>query len=977
MNKINFNDNWEYTTVDVEFNKDFARNMTLFSAVTLPHDYSVENPFDKTNPSGNRGGYLPTTTLWYRKYFEVSKVECGSYFVLFDGVYNNATVYINGIEVTHNEYGYLGFCVDIRQQITDGVNLIAVKVDGSKEPSSRWYNGQGIFRNVWLMTGGEAYIKNDGVYLKQILCDSDEAVVHTEVKLVTLTSKIVSALIKIKDIEDNVISVARNEVQTIAGENILKTELKIKSPTMWDCENPYLYSCIVEILNENDMILDSYELKLGLRTTEFVPNKGFYLNGKHTLFKGVCLHHDGGCVGAAVPKALWHKRLLMLKDMGCNAVRTSHNPFSPEFYDLCDELGIMVIDEIFDGWEKPKVAYDYSTIWEKCHVKNLQDFIVRDRNHPSVVMWSIGNEVIAMNPEITNELMAIVRELDDTRRITAGVLGTSEVSESNRAILDVAGYNDGGGGCFIYEFDHQKRENQLLIATESPHTVQTRGYYRTQTWWRDKGQPRKEIENLTEQEIFFDQNIHYNSSYDNSGVRLCARDSWELVETLPYLCGEFRWTGFDYIGEANPMAWPTKTHDFGIIDTANFPKDHYYFYKSVWSDTPFVHILPHWTHTDMPLGTVVPVWVYTNAECAELFVNGESLGIKKKHGTRELEWLVPYYEGTITATGYIESKAICTATHATAGQPVKIAVTNEPLPQCEEKQISQLTFMVQDGQDVFVPYSNNITGIYLSPNVQLLGSDNGAIDDMTPYKSQQRRAFNGLGMYLVEYDTTLQSYAIITSVLGRQFFEDCTQVAICIDTIALSDVLVGDYTVYYTTDTSTPSERSQRYSKPFSIDNTTTVRTAVYHEGVKIIELSELFVKGLPEKIIDTEHGNKPLALPQTNGKLAEILIGEWRNNACSYILNADGTVERKLGITQDVIGSWWCELSENSNSYLGEILLSTARKFAITLDCDNKDELRLDNSGGQMGNIVVNINTVTLKRNKTMINRQVQNIKF
>lgn len=593
MQKLPFHENWEYSNIDFEGNKEIAAQKTLFKPVTLPHDYTVENPFDKQNPSGHQGGYVRTGTLWYRKWFVWDTRTAPTVQVLFEGVYNNSTVYLNGVQVGGRPYGYSSFTVDLSEHIRKGINLLAVRIDGTKEPSTRWFNGQGITRPVWLMLGAQVHFETDGIYVHTQYDDvKKQAALRVECRIMNRSSCREGTLnISIKAPSGAIVAEEQLDVDLARQENILACNLNMDTPALWSCDTPELYTCQASICTKETGDTDAAEVRFGVRSTEFRPNEGFYLNGEHTLLKGVCLHHDGGCVGAAVPGALWKKRILQLKKMGCNAIRTAHNPFDPAFYDICDEVGMMVLDEAFDGWDINKVQYGYGTIWDEWHERDLSDFIVRDRNHPSVILWSIGNEVLKMNPEITKELMGVIRRLDDTRPITAGVQQCSEVSDANRALLDVAGYNDGGGACFIYERDHEKRPEQLFIATEAPHSFQTRGFYRTQTWWRDKNQPRKEIENLTKEEIFFDQNIHYNSSYDNSGVRTCARDSWSFVEQYPYLCGEFRWTGYDYVGEAFPYTWPSKTHNFGVIDTANFPKDHYYLYQSMWCEEKMLHIL--------------------------------------------------------------------------------------------------------------------------------------------------------------------------------------------------------------------------------------------------------------------------------------------------------------------------------------------------------------------------------------------------
>lgn len=945
MKKINFNKNWEYTNIDVETNKDLGISMTVFEPVQLPHDYTVENPFDKINPSAHQGGYVRTGTLWYRKFYTVKSLG-KPVFLLFEGVYSNSTVYVNGIEVGGREYGYSSFCVEITEALKLGLNLIAVKVDGTKEPSTRWFNGQGITRNVWLMEGDSVYIKNDGVYLNPLYQGQGKTLVPVEITVVAKEKWDGELNINVEFQNSKILNITE-KIHLQQGENTVKTELALEETKLWSVEEPSLYSCKIEIGE------DQMELNFGVRTLEFKPNEGFFLNDVHTYIKGVCMHHDGGAVGAAVPKSLWKKRILMLKDMGCNAIRTSHNPFDPSFYDLCDELGMLVMDEAFDGWDIPKVKFGYSTIWEKCHVQDVEDLIIRDRNHPCVFMWSIGNEVLDMNPEITKELMEIIRNLDNTRKITAGVQQTTETSDLNRSILDVAGYNDGGGACFIYEDDHKKRPEQLLIATEAPHSFQTRGFYRTQTWWRDKNQPRKEIENLTEEEIFFDQNINYNSSYDNSGVRTCARDSWELVEKLPYLCGEFRWTGFDYIGEAFENLWPTKTHSFGVIDTANFPKDHFYLYQSMWKEEKMLHILPHWTHRYMEEGTLIPVWVYTNLDEVELFLNGKSQGKKKKGDLKNLQWLVPYEKGEIVARGYENNQLILEKVVKTSGSPTDIKVQVEEMSEDDGTKLAQITFESVDEKGNFVPYSNNITGIYTSSTVRFLGSDNGAIDDMSPLKSKVRRAFNGLGMYLVKHES---GEVEVASILGDNYFDEETKINLVVKEVWEKN----SYEIYYRVN---HGER-KIYKGAFNIAETSVIEMEVYKEGVKIISISDIFIKGRPEPVVDLTHLNYEVDMERPAGPFASKIIGDWQCGTCKYTFQKDGTVTRTLGSVSSQMGYWWYDfpadfLETPNYAGMGEMWLISGEKIEIKLESQKGEKLQIDNTENLLGNIAGGVSQV------------------
>ncbi len=948
MKKKQFNSGWEFTTIDTEQNAGFAREMTCWREVLLPHDWTTDFEFNRTNPSAHQGSYVQMGVGWYRKYFVLSEEDISKQnMILFDGVYHRSTVYLNGEVIGGREYGYSSFTCDLSPYAKVGLNSIVVKVDCSDEPSSRWFNGAGITRNVWLLQGGHQFIPYCGCHIKV----EEIAKARCQVEISTTVINKESAckgnlFIDIINVDKIKIQSLNMRITIPEGESNHDISGFINHPNFWSCDKPYLYTCKVELVTEE--CDDRVEERFGVRTLEFIPHKGFYLNRVPTVFKGVCMHHDGGCVGAAVPKALWKKRILMLKEMGCNAIRTSHNPFNPEFYDLCDELGVMVVDEIFDGWDVPKVPNDYSNLWQSCYEKDLVDFIKRDRNHASVVLWSVGNEVLQMRPELTTHLMEIVRTLDETRKITAGINDISEASDKNRAVLDIAGYNDGGGACFLYEEDHEKRPEQLLFASEAPHSLHTRGFYRTQTWWRDKNQPRIEIPNLTTEEVFSDQSIFYNSSYDNAGVRTCVRDSWEFVEKYPYLCGEFRWTGFDYIGEALPEAWPARTNHYGVIDLANFKKDHYYLYQSMWSEEKMIHLLPHWTHPTIELGTEIPVWVYTNCESAELFLNGQSLG-KKLNDEKHLQWLVPYTPGVLEAKGYENGEVVASKQHQTASSPAGLQFTAEILPDECERVVEQWTFEVTDEEGNFVPYSNNITGLHVS-GCEIIGSDNGAVDDMTYWRSPIRRAFNGLGMYLIRHlADNATAEGVLGYILGESYFDEVTSVTLGVKNILANGESQSPCTIYYTLDGSTPDRRSTLYTHPFVIRETTCVKMVVYQGEEKIIAIQDLFTKGKPEPVIDRAHLNYTVLSDTPVGPFSEKLIGNWFSGGVLYRIQQDGKIFRVVGTQETHLGYWWYDfptdfLETPNYAGTGEIWFASGEKCHIEFENQQAKVFVMDN---------------------------------
>ncbi len=966
MKITKINENWQFTLVDTMLNKDLTAINTVWDSVSLPHDWTTDFPFEKINSTGGKCGFVKSGVGWYRNFLNFDSLPSTAT-LYFDGIFRNAQVYINGEEVINHSYGYTPFECDISKLIKSGVNLLSVRVDCSKEPSSRWFNGAGISRDVFLCTAEKTYIPYNGLYIYTEKKSDNNYLANIEISIEKPIKDDLSVEISICDCADN--SVQVHKLDNV-NENKIKTQILLENPKLWSVDSPNLYHCTVRLFdNKNSELIDEASSTFGVRTTEFIPNKGFFLNGENLKFKGECLHHDAGCMGSAVTYPMWKKRLLQLKKMGCNAVRTAHNPFPNFFYDLCDELGLMVMDECFDGWNEPKAEHDYGHDWQDNYKTDLTNFVLRDRNHPSIVLWSIGNEVRKMNTKTTSELMEIIRELDKTRKITCGVSNTGDVSDRNRALLDVAGYNDGGGACFIYEQDHENRPNQLLVATEAPHTYQTRGFYRTLTWWRDKNQPRIEIPNLTDEEIFFDQNINYSSSYDNSAVRTSAISSWGLVEKFPYLCGEFRWTGFDYLGEVFTGAWPQRMTNNGVIDTANFPKDHYYLYQSMWSDEPMIHILPHWTHIDMEQGTVIPVWVYTNCESAELFLNGESLGKKVLGDRKYLQWDVPYSNGKISGVAYNDNKIICETSHTTAKSPVNLVLNAEKLGKEKDKMLSQLSFNFVDENETFVPYADCVSGIYLE-NAALIGSDNGCPDDLTPPKSSSRRAFNGLGMYLLEYFEEDKASATVFSICSNRYFKNFAEITLSFDTVDFNDNGCSEeFEIRYTLDGNSVTDKSSLYNGKITVKDTTVISAALFKDGKPIITLTDTIFKGEPEKIIDLNHLNYDLDTEKPLGPFAKQIVGRWSDGHFDYLFEENGEVKRKVSNdNHQLLGYWWYDypldfLEAPDYAGTGEIWFISGEKSTLTLETQEAQSLNLDNRNKAISTAFGSSDLINFKR--------------
>ena len=619
--------------------------------LNLPHDWAIEGDFSPSNPSGASGGALPGGIGWYRKHFSLSPDEKYDRFTItFDGVYMNSTVYINGHKLGTRPYGYSTFEYDLTPYIyKKGDNVIAVKVDNSDQPNSRWYSGCGIYRHVWLTkTLKKAYIPQWGQYV----ATTPQGDVKVKVDFHANGSRMKLSI--------------RNTIYDAAGKVVARSQgnqsqqLKVRKPHLWSIGKGYLYTVKSELV-VNGKVVDTATTQTAFRDVRFDARKGFFLNGENMKINGVCEHHDFGCLGAALNEDALHRKLTILRDMGVNAIRSSHNPPAPELLNMCDSMGIMVMDESFDMWRRKKSNGDYARFFDEWHQRDLSDLVKRDRNHPCIIMWSIGNEVLeqwsdaaadtlsleqanlilnaghdastlshgdelSVNSLLTRHLADIVKKYDPwgARPVTAGC---NEPDPKNHLFksgaIDVIGFN----------YHHQwvkdvpkNFPNKPFIFSESVSALQTRGYYRMPSdsiytapveWWLPYTDPSFKC-----------------SAYDNMHASWSSthEETWDVVKHNDFVGGQFIWTGFDYIGEPTPYAYPARSSSFGIIDLAGLPKDSYYMYQSEWTKKPVLHLFPHWNW--LP-GQQIDMWCYYNqADEVELFINGKSQGIRKKkvHG---------------------------------------------------------------------------------------------------------------------------------------------------------------------------------------------------------------------------------------------------------------------------------------------------------------------------------------------------------
>jgi len=721
-------------------------------ALDLPHDWSIEGPFSTGEPSGGSGGYAPTGVGWYRKHSRLPASYSRRRVSLeFDGVYQDAEVWINGQYLGKRPYGYIGFAYDLTPHLAAGENVVAVKVDNSRQPGSRWYSGSGIYRHTWLVAVNPVHVARWGTFVTTPRVTRDAASLHVRTRVQNENSSPVSCTLATAtlDREGKVVQTAELS-QEIAphSEYEFEQSFTIEKPTLWSVATPYLYT-VRSTITVDAKVTDEYETPIGIREAIFDADRGFLLNGEPVKLNGVCLHHDGGAVGAAVPERVWERRFELLRDMGSNAIRTSHNPPAPEFLDLCDRMGFLVMDEAFDEWQAGKGQVrgnGYSRLFNEWHVRDATDFVRRDRNHPSVVLWSCGNEIpdqlSAHGVEILRELLAIFHREDPSRPVTAAC---DQIAAEPKAVpaefldlLDVVGYNYADRWRerreLYYSLDKAAHPNWRMIGTESTGMGGLRGDYRVA-----RGLDTEEL--------------------------------WKFVRTHDYVAGDFMWTGIDYLGEAFGVSHGAAA---GVIDTCGFPKDGYYFYQSQWVEQPVLHLFPHWNWKGRE-GAFLPVTCFTNCDRVELFLNGRSLGAKgyafPRHGMQgrygqfapaaagavrttndlHLTWDVPFEPGTLKAVGMKGGKAVETEI-STTGDPAAIALSvDRDTIRANRRDVAHVTAQVLDAQGRLHPDAENTIAFQVQGEGRLLGVDNGNLADLAAnFKAETRKAFHGLCLAIIQ-----------------------------------------------------------------------------------------------------------------------------------------------------------------------------------------------------------------------------------
>lgn len=762
--KIRLDLDWKFSRGDfpAAAEKDF--DDSGWQQLDVPHDWAILDTFSKDNPTGRPGGFASGGVGWYRKTFTLSRRDAASKIAIeFGGVYENSEVWINGHYLGKRPFGYISFFYDLTPHLDfGGENVLSVRVDNSNQPSARWYTGCGIYRHVWLVKTGRLHLARHGVYATTPFICKDSAVVNirTTVENESDEERQFKLSNELYSPDDEL--VARIETSAVLQGNAaldIEQHLTVPEPGLWSPDLPTLYRLKTVVTHQNTPC-DELETKIGIRYFTFSADSGFALNGESMKLQGINNHSDLGALGAALNDRVLQRRLEILKEMGCNAIRTAHNPPCEELLDMCDSMGFMVMDEAFDEWleswpfrgvKKPegKVKYGYHLHFKQWAEKDLTELVRRDRNHPSIILWSVGNEIpdacFEIGTERLKKLMEVVRKEDPTRPVICGITHMHLANESGFASqLDVCGYNGGGGSCFMYEKDHETYPDRIFIATEVPHSFQTRGVYRTLSWYRGKNPLGgiMKVPNLTEEEVFTNVPRYYSSSYDNAMVRIGARDSWRRTRDFPYMCGEFRWTGFDYLGETM-FGWPAKFFNFGIIDMCGFPKDTYFFYKSQWTEEAMVHILPHWNWKGKE-GIEIPIVAYSNCESVELFLNGKSLGAKEMGDNMDLVWLVPYEPGLLVARGKRKGKIVCEKEIVTAGSAAGIRLLADRTSMKADRQdVVHVEVSIEDEENNFVPDASNRLNFKVEGEAEIIAVDNGDPLNEESYSSSTRKAFNG------------------------------------------------------------------------------------------------------------------------------------------------------------------------------------------------------------------------------------------
>ncbi len=786
-----FNQNWKFVKYfnaaneavagdkEPESLQSLSVNDSNWRTLDLPHDWAIEGPFSDTLE--NNTGLLPWKGIgWYRKHFTLNESDKGKrIYIDFDGAMAYAQVWLNGEFVGGWPYGYTSFRLDLTPYVIFGKeNLIAVRLD-TKSWDSRWYPGAGIYRNVWLVKTSQLHVKYNGLFCTTPEIKKETGILSVETEVESHLNRPVDIKIKASvyklnekgETSDRPVTESITATATIAAlaDHYFRLDIPVNNPVLWNLDDPELYKAVVTVMQGTD-VTDVCESNFGFRTLKFTPRDGFYLNGKKVPIQGVCNHHDLGALGAAFNIRAAERQLEILREMGCNAVRTSHNPPAPELLDLCDRMGFLVEDEAFDVWKIPKKRNDYNKLFYAWHVEDIKAMVRRDRNHPSVFIWSTGNEVNDQNnPALSESLRAIIKSEDNTRPVTVGCNWDESGTNGFQKTVDVFGIN-----YRLYRYDAffalKDNDNLPFHSSESASTVSSRGEYFFPVVQGDLNN------NLPGKGIF--QLSSYDLAYPAWATT--PDQQWEMQDKYPGVFGEFVWTGFDYIGEPTPYGGdftglrpgtrryeqakelldkqnvtevPSRSSYFGILDLAGFKKDRFYLYQSKWKpDLPMAHILPHWNWPERK-GLVTPVHVYTSGDEAELFLNGTSLGKKKKDKYEyRLRWDdVIYQPGELKVVAYKNGVKWAEDKIVTTGKASKLSASpDHNTIRSDGSDLVFITVRVEDNSNLPVPRSSNLINFSIDGPGKIVATDNGDATCHVPFQASSRQSYNGMCLVIVK-----------------------------------------------------------------------------------------------------------------------------------------------------------------------------------------------------------------------------------
>ncbi len=765
----NFNKDWLFTKGKVKGGETIDLNDATWRKLNLPHDWAIEGPFD-SKYNARTGGLPVHGEGWYRKHFTVDRSHEGKRISIeFDGAMNNAKIWLNGNYIGGRPYGYIGFEFDLTDYIKLGEdNIIAVQLT-PQDLAARWYSGAGIYRNVRLKINNSIHIPQYGTYITTPEVSKEKALVSIKTKITNFNKIPANIVLKTIILNATGQSVAETESEVdLSLDTEVDASLTIHEPELWDINNPALYQA-KSILIVDNKIVDEYLTDFGIRSIEFDRNKGFILNGKAVELNGVCMHHDQGPLGAAINYRAKERQMEIMQSMGVNALRTSHNPPSPETLKICDRLGIVVIVEAFDEWKIGKIPNGYSQYFDKWHDTDLRDMIKRDRNHPSVIMWSIGNEILEQAKKdgwkLTKHLSDICKNEDNTRPTTIGFNHFPAPFVNKLAEhVDIVGMNYWPEN---YKEILDEHPNMIVYGSETSSQTSSRGVYHLPIEFT----PQKETIHVSSYDVIVGPPWAYAPDVE-----------FDAQAKEPRSLGEFIWTGFDYLGEPTPFGgrdnstngywnddWPARSSYFAPVDLCGFPKDRYYLYQSQWTTEPMVHVLPHWNWEGKE-GETIPVYAYTNAQEVELFVNGKSYGkkIKGKDITEipseyhdfekgmykskyRLSWNVPYQPGSIKVVAYNDNKEVATKEIKTAGKPTNISLSADRAEiYADGTDLSFITVRIEDKDGNICPLADNLVNFNITGEATLAAVGNGDQTSLASFQVNNRKAFNGLCLLVIK-----------------------------------------------------------------------------------------------------------------------------------------------------------------------------------------------------------------------------------